>query len=134
MVYFHIPYEKAQKLTELQKSRTHKGGSKDKLAIKIKAGIDRGLSRKVSLVRLLVILMYISATVPLWTVLSPYGDFTFGFRAVSTSVLITLTILVSLAVYSMDKRFLHDYLAGQVIILFILYLIQIVIIGGFFWA
>ncbi|MGC1121037.1 MAG: hypothetical protein WBA22_08075 [Candidatus Methanofastidiosia archaeon] len=73
MVYFHIPHEKAKELTELQQERVQKGGSKDKLAIKVKMGIDRRFPRRLSLVRILVLLTYISAIVPLWSFFSHTG-------------------------------------------------------------
>ena len=131
MVYFHIPQEDSKKITELQETKTKTSSGKDKIKIETKIGIDKGFSRRFSLIRSLVLLMYTLALIPLWAFFFPYEDFIFGFRLISTSVLITLAVLVSLAVYSMDKRFLHDYLAGQVIILIVFYVIELLIIIPF---
>lgn len=129
VVCFHIPQEKAKEILKLQKKRIIEG--KDKMKIKISLGVDKNIFRRFSLTRSLVFLMYLSAIIPLWAFLFPYQDFVFGFQVTSISVLITLAILVSLAVYSMDKRFLHDYLAGQVVILITVYLAELLFIVPF---
>lgn len=129
IVYFHIPKEKAKKILKLQKKRIIE--KKDNIKIKVSVGVNKNLFGRLSLTKSLVFLMYLSALIPLWAFLFPYKDFVFGFQVTSISVLITLAILVSLAVYSMDKRFLHDYLAGQLVILMAVYLVELLFIVPF---
>lgn len=129
MVYFHMPKKRANEIRKLQEKKIVE--ERDEIKIKVSLGVDKDFPKRFSLVKNLVFLMYALAIIPLWAFLFPYKDFMFGFRLVSTSVLITLAILVSLAVYSMDKRFLHDYLAGQVIILIVIHIAELLIIVPF---
>ena len=129
MVYFHIPEKKTNEIRKLQEKKMING--EDEIKIKVGLGIDKDFPKRLSLIRNLVFLMYITAIMPLLAFLFPYKDFVFGFSVVSLSILITLAILVSLAVYSMEKRFLHDYVAGQLFILTAIYSAELLIIIPF---
>lgn len=129
MIYFHISKENSNKIVKLERKRIVEG--REKIKIKAKIGIDKDFPRKPSLIRNLLYIMYFSAFIPLFSFLFSYKDFVFGFNVISASVLIVIAVLVSLGVYSMDKVFLHGFMAGQVLVLVIIYAIELLAIIPF---
>jgi hypothetical protein len=114
-----VPKEDAKKIEKIQENNIEKGKE-------IRFNIDLGIS-KYSLIRILTFLMYAVVFIPLISFLFPFEQFGFslGFSLIKTSILIILGILASLVAYSIDKPFLHIYLAAQIIIILIIFTIEI---------
>ncbi len=125
MVYFHIPKEKANEIMQKQTKKIER--EEGYITLDVTIGISSSFSRP-SLIRALSSLTYISVFLPLIAFFSPWNAFIFGYSIISNSVLMIFTILISLAVYSMNKRFLHDYLVGQIMILSTFFIFELILI------
>lgn len=92
--------------------------------IEVSFGISRNFPWRLSLVRILTILLYISIFIPAIAL--------FVFRCnidssifIETMILV-VTILISLGIYAIDRTFLHEYIASQIILLITLFIAEVV--------
>lgn len=126
MIYFHIPKEKAKEIVQQQKVRRVRG--EDLMKINVTIGVSKGFLERPTLTRILSVFMYVAMLLPFIAAFFPRNGFDFSFTMILGSALLVLTILISLAVYSMDKRFLHDYLVAHVLIFLILFIFEILLL------
>ena len=140
MIYFYIAPEDAKEIHELRNKSTEDkifhnditpssqcetttDKKKKGPTIEISMGISRNSPKRPSLIRILTTMMYISIFVP------SIALFVFNSHVDSSLIIETMilevTILVSLGVYSMDKPFLHEYIGMQVVILLFLFIVEL---------
>jgi hypothetical protein len=152
MIYFHVPPEDAGEISELhRKSADERADSTENSAsvqentikserrgspkerkgptVEVNLGISRNFPWRLSLIRILTTLMYLAVFIP--SIVISLGYNVDVFLLVQAMVLV-LTILISLAVYAIDRIFLHEYIAAHVIILLALFVAQIVFLHIFF--
>lgn len=144
MVYFHIPpkdadviHRRSFQLAPDGRTGNTQDTSRDESVsrenegptIEMSIGISRDFPRRLSLIRILTILMYLAIFIP------TYSLIIFSSQVSSSLIMETLilevTILISLGVYAMDKTFLHEYIAAQIVILFVLFVVEIAILSIF---
>lgn len=147
MVYCHIPPEDADIIYE----RWFQSISNEKInsnsdnhpsvnrnahrenegpAIEAKIGISRDFPKRLSLIRILVILMYLAIFIPVYSLVIFNSHMSSSL--VMETLILEVTILISLGVYAMDKTFLHEYIAAQIIILFTLFILEIILLSMFY--
>lgn len=148
LIYFRIPPEDADIIYECWRLSTseesvespqahnptsstenntdrEKGGP----TIEVKIGISRDFPWRLSLIRILTLLMYLSIFIPAVTLLI-FKSCT-DFSVLMGTMILVVTILISLGIYAMDKTFLHEYIAAQVIILLFLFIVEVACLHHF---
>jgi hypothetical protein len=90
--------------------------------IEFSLGISRNFLQRPSLIRMLIFLMYLSLLIP--TLAQGVFHSHISSALLMETMIIEVTILVSIGVYSMDKPFLPEYIATQVMILLVLLIIE----------
>ncbi|MGD2248371.1 MAG: hypothetical protein PVF58_08180 [Candidatus Methanofastidiosia archaeon] len=98
--------------------------------VKANLGISRNFPRRLSMIRILTILMYLAIFIPSIALLG--FDHHIDFSVLIGTMILVVTILISLAVYAMDKTFLHEHIAMQIIIILFLFVAEIGLLYIFF--
>ena len=141
MIYFHVSPEDTEIVHQVQSesvevkrvasgsnSNSNSNQTSDKStrakvpAIEFNLRISRNFPQRPSLIRMLILLMYLSLFIPALAHTIFYSRITSAL--LMETIIIEVTILVSIGVYSMDKPFLPEYIATQVVILLLLFIIE----------
>jgi hypothetical protein len=121
MIYFNIPKKDSSKIFEDRRIRTE-DPQKPVPKINLDMSVSKDFPMKLSLIRILVFLMYVSIFIPAIAIVG------FNHGIVLTNLLgiavLTLTIIIAIGIYSIDKPFLELYAAGQILLVIIFFIIE----------
>lgn len=140
MIYFNIPEKDSVKIVE-EWGKNDEESSEDLNEndselksegplITINIGTSKKLPHRLSLMMVLIILMYVSIFIPTIAIIFFNHDFVLS-NVIGVFVL-TLTIIIALGIYSMDKPFLVEYVAVQIVIVTFLLILEIIFLSKFF--
>lgn len=123
MIYFNIPKSDSTKISE-ERLTIPEDPTKPIHMINVNLSVSKNFPIKPSLIRTLVLLMYISIFIPAFTVILFNQDLILS-NILGIAVL-TLTIIIAIGIYSIDKPFLELYATRQIFIITILFFIECV--------
>jgi hypothetical protein len=131
MIYFYVSPEESNTIVEEQKKASEIPSKEEQNevesddqgpVINFGLGVSNGFPRRLSLIRILVLLIYGSIFIPFISIVIFKHDIVLS-NILGITVL-TLTIIIAIGIYSIDKPFLESYVAGQIVIIITLFIIE----------
>jgi len=131
MIYFYISPKESNIIVEEQKKASEIPSNEEQNEvesddqgplIKCGLGVSNGFPRRLSLIRILVLLMYCSILIPFITIVIFKHDIVLS-NLLGIAVL-TLTIIIAIGIYSIDKPLLELFAAGHISLIIIFFIIE----------
>jgi hypothetical protein len=131
MIYFHFTPEDTDIIYNRMKSSTSPDHEKIiDHSLNIKMGISGKSWKELSITRILTCLLYISIFIPTFNIC--IFEYSITSSLLMETLILSVTVLVSLGIYAVDKPFLHEYIAWHIFIVLLLFILQLLFLNYFY--